>query len=368
MHVPFLDLANQEQAILDATDAATRRVVRSGRYVLGETVESFESAFAKTVGARHCIGVGSGTDALTLALRALGIGAGDEVIAPANTCVPTIAAIDATGATPVLSDVDDDSLTLDPGVLEGALTPRTRAVVPVHIYGQCADMDPILAFARAHDLLVVEDAAHAHGARYGPASAGNLADAAAFSFYPTKNLGAIGDAGAVTTSDDEVASRVRRLRSHGEDGEGNAIERSTNTRLDAIQAAVLLAKLPHLDRWNDRRRAIATRYRASLAPTHLRLPTPMPRREHVFHLFVVRVPERQKLREALFHRGVETFAHYPRAIHQHPAYAELARTRAGLGRSERAAAEVLSLPLHQRLTDADAEHVIYAVEEALGVA
>lgn len=313
------------------------------------------------------MGVASGTDAIELALRALGIEVGDEVVTAAATCVPTVAAIESAGATPVLADVDPETGTLDPEALAAACTQRTRAVVPVHLYGQCADMAPILAVARERGLRVVEDAAQAHGAEYGGRRAGTLGDAAAFSFYPTKNLGALGDAGIVVTDDPAVAERVRALRSYGERERYVSVEWGRNSRLDTLQAAVLATKLPFLERWTERRRELAARYHDGLAGTGLVLPVEAPGRRHVYHLFVVRSLRRDVLREQLAARGVETLVHYPRPIHGHPAYAHLARGGALLARSERLAAEALSLPLYPDLRDDEAEQVVAAVVEAVAV-
>jgi dTDP-4-amino-4,6-dideoxygalactose transaminase len=344
---------------------AMEEVVASGPFVLGPTVEAFEAAFATYCGAAHVIGVASGTDALALALRAVGIQSGDEAITAANTCVPTVAAIEAAGARPVLINPDSETCTLDPGELSGALTERTAAIVPVHLYGQCADMDPILNFARAHGLKVVEDAAQAHGAEYHCRRAGTLGDAAAFSFYPTKNLGALGDGGAIVTDDPGVAERARLLRHFGERERNNSIVRhGTTSRLDSLQAAALSVKLVHLGRWNERRRELAALYGSVLGDMDLKGPTEAPGRRHVYHLFVVRVPNRDAFRAALRERGIETLVHYPRAIHQHVAYGGLTATNGRLGISERLASEVVSLPLYPQLTDAEADAVADAVRAA----
>jgi dTDP-4-amino-4,6-dideoxygalactose transaminase len=361
--VRFLDLARQVRALRQEVEDAVAAVLGEARFVGGSAIEAFEREFAAYCGAGHCVGVASGTDALTIALRALGIGRGDDVLTAANTCVPTVAAIEAAGATPVLVDPDPGTFTIDPELLEAALTERTRAIVPVHLYGRCADMEPIVAFARTHGLKVVEDAAQAHGAEYGGRRAGTLADAAAFSFYPTKNLGALGDAGAVVTSDAETAERAWLLRNYGERARYDSVVTGTNSRLDTLQAALLLTKLPHLDRWNRRRRELAARYREGLADADVRLP---PADEgHAYHLFVVRAAGREALRRSLEERGVQTLVHYPKAIHQHPAYERLA-ARGSLPVSERLAAEVLSLPLYPELADAEADEVMSAVRDAAG--
>lgn len=335
-------------------------VLDGGRFVLGATVEAFEHAFAQACGASHAVGVASGTDALTLALQAVGVRAGDEVITVANTCVPTVAAIEQAGAVPVLVDADPLSHTLDPGELADATGERTRAIVPVHLYGRCAAMEPIAAFARERGLAVVGDAAQAHGTE-----AGRLGDAAAFSFYPTKNLGAFGDAGAVVTNDSDVAERVRLLRSYGERERYDSVLAGTNSRLDTVQAAVLLVKLARLETWNERRRALAARYRGGLSGLPLALPDDPADGMHAYHLFVVRVPERATFRAQLADAGVETLVHYPRAVHEHSAYTHLAR-HGRLETSEQLAREVVSLPLYPELTDGEVDAVIDAVRSVLG--
>ena len=359
--IAFLDLRRQHASLRAELDEAIGAVLGGDRFVGGPRVEVFERSFAEYCGGREAVGVASGTDAIELSLRALGVGRGDEVITAANTCIPTVAGIEAAGATPVLVDVDERTFTLDPGELEAATTPRTRAIVPVHLYGQCADVDAIADHARRHGLVVVEDAAQAHGAALGGRRAGSLGDAAAFSFYPTKNLGALGDAGAIVTSDPAVAATARELRSFGERGTGEAVRRGSNSRLDPLQAAVLSVKLTRLEGWNERRRSLAARYRAELRDV-VAVPEEAPGAHHVAHLFVIRSPRRDALAEELARRGVATLVHYPRAVHEHPAYRELARP-GRLTRSERLAREVLSLPLYPELTDDEATAVLTAVRE-----
>jgi dTDP-4-amino-4,6-dideoxygalactose transaminase len=358
--VPFLDLSRGVEAMRTELDAAVARVLDSGAFVLGPVLAEFEAAFADYCGASHAVGVASGTDALTIALQAVGVEPGDEVITAANTCVPTIAAIEAAGAVPVLADVDADTLTLDHRALADSCTARTRAIVPVHLYGQCADMDPIHEFARSRQLLVVEDAAQAHGAVYRGSRAGTLGRAAAFSFYPTKNLGALGDAGMVVTRDADVAERARLLRNYGERDRYESVLRGRNSRLDPLQAAVLLAKLPRLDTWVARRRELAARYLGSLQDCGLGLPVEAPGNEHAFHLFVVRTGDRDGFRASLADAGVGTLAHYPRPIHAHPAYEHLSR-EGSLVESEAACREVVSLPLYPELNDAEVDAVTSAV-------
>jgi dTDP-3-amino-3,4,6-trideoxy-alpha-D-glucose transaminase len=362
VRIPFLDLSRSATELRAELEAAVAGVLDSGRFVLGPRVEEFEAAFARFCGASHCVGVGSGTDAIAIALSAVGVGPGDEVITAANTCVPTVAGIEGAGAVPVLADADPATFTLDPDRAAEAVTERTRAILPVHLYGQCTDMAPLRELAAAHGLKLVEDAAQAHGAGYGDRRAGTLGDAAAFSFYPTKNLGALGDGGAVVTNDPEVAERARLLRAYGERERYESVLRGTNSRLDELQAAVLAAKLPHLERWNERRRAVARRYLEALAAAPVTLPAEAKGRHHVYHLFVIRVRDRDAFRRSLADRGIDTLVHYPRSVHEHPAYSSLARP--GLDHSEQAAREVVSLPLYPELTNDEVETVVAAVAEA----
>jgi dTDP-4-amino-4,6-dideoxygalactose transaminase len=359
VNVPFLDLRRETEELRPELDRAIAGVLDSGSYILGPAVAAFEEAFAAYCGSRHAVGVASGTDAITLALRAFEIGPGDEVVTAANTCVPTVAAIEATGATPVLVDADARRWTIDPAAFDAAIGPRTRAVVPVHLYGRCADVDALREVAQRHGLKIVEDAAQAHGADLDGRRAGTLGDAAAFSFYPTKNLGGLGDGGAVVTDDTEIAERVRMLSTYGERERYRAELHGTNSRLDPVQAAVLSVKLGHLDRWNARRRALAARYRAELAGV---VGLPEATAGSAEHLFVVRVRERDAFRTALAHIGVETLVHYPLAVHQQPAYAALANGQ--LAVAEELCSEVVSLPLYAHLRDEEAAAVIQAVRRA----
>lgn len=364
MIVPFVDLQRLHSAIREELNEALAAVVSGDRFIGGPRVEEFEHAFARFCGASEAVGVANGTDAIELALRALGIGPGDEVITAANTCIPTVAAIEASGATAVLVDVDEATLTLDPVELADATTSRTKAIVPVHLYGQCADIDAIGAYARERGLVVVEDAAQAHGAERGGRRAGSLGAAAGFSFYPTKNLGALGDGGAIVTNDPDVAATARELRSFGERSDGDAVRRGSNSRLDPLQAAVLSVKLRHLEAWNERRRELASLYRRELAGAVV-LPEEAPAAHHVYHLFVIRSQGRDELARALERRGIGTLVHYPRAVHQHAAYRALDRP-GRLVRCERVTSEILSLPLHPALTDDEALAVAAAVKEAAG--
>jgi dTDP-3-amino-3,4,6-trideoxy-alpha-D-glucose transaminase len=359
--IPVTDLARSHMAIRADLDAAVARVLDRGWYILGPEVEAFERAFAAACGADFAVGCSSGTDAITLTLRALGIGRGDEVIVPALTAAPTASGVVNAGATPVFADVDPCTRTLDPASAEAAVTPRTRALLPVHLYGLPADMDALAGVARRHGLLLIEDAAQAHGARWRGRPVGSLGAAACFSFYPTKNLGALGDAGAVTTSDPDVAERLRRLRNHGQSARYRHEEHAGNSRLDDIQAAFLSAKLPHLERWNADRRAQAERYRRLLADAPVRLPPSDGDAASCWHLFVVESDEREVLRKRLAAAGVATDVHYPTPVHLQPAYASYGRGPGSLPVSERLAATVLSLPLFPGLTLEEQEHVVAAL-------
>ena len=329
MTVPFHDLARQTEELRDELQRALDGVLDKSRFVGGGVVAAFEERWAAYCGVDAAVGCGSGADAIRLALQALGVGEGDDVVVPANTCVPTAAGVAGAGATPVFADVDRTTLTITPETAHAALTSRTKAIVAVHLYGRCVDVDAV----RELGLPVVEDAAHAHGATLRGRRAGSLGDAAAFSFYPTKNLGALGDAGAVTTDDPALAARVLELRTFGPHG--------PQSRLDTVQAAVLLAKLPHLDAWNARRRELADRYRTVLGQ-------PDDDQGHVYHLFVARFADRTAVRARLADRGIETLVHYAPAL-------------APLPEAERAAAEVLSLPLYPQLRDEEVDEVLAAL-------
>ncbi|MEA2431950.1 MAG: hypothetical protein QOI19_2423 [Thermoleophilaceae bacterium] len=368
MRVPFANFRRTVDALRPELDAAIARVLDSGWFLLGHEGEVFERDFAAWVGTSHAAGCASGTDAIELALRALGIGAGDEVVTQANTCVPTVAAIARAGATPVLCDVEPEAATIDPDSLADALSPRTRAVVPVHLYGQIGDIDAVEALARGHGLAVIEDCAQAHGASAGGRNAGTVGAAAAFSFYPTKNLGAFGDGGAVVTSDAELDERLRLVRQYGQADRYHHVAEGVNSRLDEIQAALLRVRLAHLDAGNARRAAIADHYAEALAGSPVEPLRRLPDRNHVFHLFVVTTPERERFQEALEEQGVATLVHYPRPIHGHPPYAALGRGPVPLANAERLSTEVVSLPIYPELTDAEVEHVASAAREAAATA
>lgn len=341
-------------------DAAIARVLDSGWYVLGREVESFEAEFAAYLGCSHAVGVNSGTDALRLALAALGIAAGDEVVTVSHTAVATVAAIEQTGAVPVLVDIDPLYYTLDPARLEAAIGPRTKAVVVVHLYGQAADMDAILEIARRHGLKVIEDCAQATGALWKGQRVGTLGDAGCFSFYPTKNLGAIGDGGAVVTNNAQLAECVRSLREYGWRGDRVSHIQGVNSRLDEMQAAILRAKLPFLDEENQRRREIAARYDGALGAL-VGIPARRSSGEHVFHLYVVRLPDRDTVMAALKGHGVAAGIHYAAAVHQQPAYAGRLRGAGHLPETERAVGEILSLPIYPELSEGAVGEVIQAL-------
>lgn len=361
--IPFVDFRAQFAALERELRAAMDRVFARGWYVLGEEGAAFESEFAAYLGVARAVGVASGTDAIHLALRAAGVGPGSEVITVANTCVPTVAAIEAAGARPVLVDACEDTLTLDPAQVDAAITPATRAIVPVHLYGHPCDMDPLLDLARAHGLAIVEDCAQAHGARYRNRLCGTLGTAAAFSFYPTKNLGAFGDGGAVATDDPAVADRVRMLRNYGERARYDSEIPGFNSRLDELQAAILRVKLAHLDAWNEARRARAHRYGELLEGLPLRLPVEMPWARHVYHLYVVRTEDRDALQAHLQAHGIVVHAHYPRPVHFNEAYAHLGYCPGAFPVAERACREVLSLPLYPELPMDAVEAVARAVRD-----
>jgi dTDP-3-amino-3,4,6-trideoxy-alpha-D-glucose transaminase len=354
--IPFNDLAAQHAPIQVALNEALQRVANSGWYVLGEELRAFEPAFADYLGAPHCIGCASGTDAIQLALQGFEIGPGDEVITAANTCVPTVAGIVAAGATPVLADVDPDTLTLAAESVKTRMSDATKGIVAVHLYGHPCDMD---ALRIDHGVKLIEDCAQAHGSRYRGNGCGTLGDAAAFSFYPTKNLGAMGDGGAVVTNDAAAAERVRALRHYGRTHGYEHPWRGGNSRLDEIQAAVLRVKLEHLDTWNAMRRTIANRYRASIANEYVHLIKQADYADSNEHLFVIRSNRRDALMHHLQSHGVATQIHYPAPIHFAEAYHDLGAPGA-FPVAERACEEVMSLPLYPGMPDAHVDAVIEA--------
>ena len=359
MTVPFLDLGPGLDELAPELEAAMTRVVASRWFILGPELDAFEREFAAYCGARHCIGVGNGLAAISLLLRAYGVGPGDEVVVPAYTFVATWLGVSETGATPVPVAVDETTGNLDAERIEAVLTPRTRVIMPVHLYGQPVDMDSLRAVAADRGLLVLEDAAQAHGARWRGERTGSLADGAAFSFYPGKNLGALGDAGAITCEDDAVAERCRALRNYGSSRRYVHDTVGVNSRLDELQAAVLRLKLAHLDRWNERRRAIAGRYLRELEG--VALPRVRDGAESVWHLFVIRADDRDGVADRLAAAGVETLIHYPNAPHETGAYAGLAVDPDQVAGASRLARSVLSLPIGPHLGEAEVGRVIAAV-------
>lgn len=363
MTVPFLDLKAGYLGLKDELDAAYTRVMNSGWYVLGDEVEAFEAEFATYCGTAHCVGVANGLDALMLVLRAWDIGSGDEVIVPSNTYIATWLAVTYVGAKPVPVEPDVCTYNLDPRLIEAAITPRTKAILPVHLYGQPADMDPINAIARKHGLKVLEDSAQAHGARYRGRRAGALGDASGFSFYPGKNLGAFGDGGAVTTNDAKLADRLRVLRNYGSRVKYHNEVQGVNSRLDPLQAAFLRVKLQYLDEWNSRRGEIAQAYLNQLQNVSLILPTVPDWADPVWHLFVVRSEDRQNLQDHMQTSGVATMSHYPIPPHCQPAYTELGLTRGDLPIAEALHNEVLSLPIGPHLTVEQLNMVTAAVQK-----
>ena len=358
--IPFLDLSAQYRAIGPALEEAVVAAMRSGSFALGPAVEAFERDFAAFCGTEHAVAVNSGTSALHLALLAAGVGPGDEVVTVPMTFVATAAAIVYAGATPIFVDIDPETLTMDPARLEAAITPRTRAVLPVHLHGRLADMEAIGEIAGRHGVAVIEDAAQAHGAERGGRRAGAFGAMGCFSFYPGKNLGACGEGGAVTTDDAALARAIRSLRDWGQEGKYNHVRHGFNFRMDAVQGAALGVKLPHLEGWNAARRRIANLYHEGLKGD-LRRPLGPIGADHACHVYAIRAEERDALRDALGRAGVGTNIHYPKPVHLQPAYAGLGHRRGAFPISEAYADETLSLPLFPELSARDADRVIDAV-------
>jgi dTDP-4-amino-4,6-dideoxygalactose transaminase len=362
----FVDLAAQRAALAPALEDACLEALRRGDYILGSDVEALEQEFADYCGVAHAVGVDSGTSALELAVRACGIGPGDEVITVANTFIATAFAISHAGATPVLVDAEPETCNIDPSAIESAITPRTKAIMPVHLYGQPAEMESIIAIAQAHGLAVIEDACQAHGARIGERRAGSFGDLAAFSFYPGKNLGAQGDGGMVVTNDDHLSQRLRSLRNYGAPTDKYRSEEiGYNRRLDTIQAAMLRVKLPHLDSWNEARRWHAARYHEALSGLDVVRPVARPGVEHVWHLYVVRVEERDEVRSRLAAAGIETGIHYPVPVHLQPAFAHLGYAPGSFPVTEHYADRILSLPMYPELPGEAITRVAQALGEAI---
>lgn len=363
--IHLVDLKAQHAAVADEVNAGFQRVLASTAFILGPDVEAFEAAFASFHGVGHCVGVGSGTDGIEMMLRAIGITAGDEVIVPANTFIATALAVVRAGGTPVVVDCDDDHL-MAPSKVEAACTDRTRALLPVHLYGQAADMQALGAIAEARGLVVLEDHAQSHGARQLGARAGALGQMSATSFYPGKNLGAYGDGGAVLTDDDALAAKLRRLRNWGSEVKYDHPEIGFSSRLDSLQAVVVAAKLKHLDSWNDARRAAAARYDALLEDEpRVARPVVVEGNEHVFHLYVLRVPDRDRVLKALLDEAIFAGVHYPVPLHLHGATRSLGYAEGDFPVAERAASEILSLPLHPFITEAQQARVVGALKRAL---
>lgn len=366
MPIPFVNLKAQYETLKDEVAEAIRGILDSAQFIGGEALASFERDFAAYCQVRHARGVANGTDALHLALRAFGIGHGDEVITTAHTFIATAAAIVATGARPVFVDIDPDTCTIDPRMIERALTDRTKAIVPVHLFGQPADMDPIKDIARRRGLYVIEDAAQAHGAEYQGVRTGALGDVACFSFYPGKNLGAYGDGGAITTNNAAIAERIERLRDHGRTNHYSHAEIGFNSRLDALQAAILQVKLRRLDEWNANRRRAAEWYAAELAQSGIRTPFVRKGSTHVYHLYVIATNERDAIRNKLNEAGVATGIHYPVPLHLQPALVHLGYRQGDLPYCEAMAAQSLSLPMFPELTRDQVRRIAAIVRAAAG--
>jgi dTDP-4-amino-4,6-dideoxygalactose transaminase len=366
MKVNFVDLKAQYQTIKPEIDKAIENVISNTAFILGKAVAEFEDQFAAYCGAKHCVGINSGTSALIMALKALDVGEGDEVITTTNTFIATAEAISFAGATPVLVDIEDKNYNMDPGKLEKAITGKTKAVIPVHLYGQPADMDPILEIANRKGVAVIEDSCQAHGAKYKGKRAGGLGTVACFSFYPGKNLGAYGEGGAVTTNDEGIAQKVRMLRDHGSPKKFYHEFIGNNCRLEGIQGAVLSVKLKHLDKWNDGRRKNADLYRKYLEGTGVGLPEEMPYARHVYHVFCVRVKDREKLIDFLKEKGIFTNIHYPIPIHLQKAYQFLGYKKGDFPVTEGSMDQILSLPMFAELTEEEIKYTADGIKEFYG--
>lgn len=363
MNIPFLDLKAAHLELAREIDDAVARVLASGWFVHGEEVDAFEEGWARYCNVRHCVGTANGLDALHLSLKALGVGHGDEVIVPSHTFIATWLAVSQCGATPVPVEPGESTFNLDPARIEAAITSRTKVILPVHLYGQPADLDPILDVARRYGLRVLEDAAQAHGAAYKGRRLGGHGDIVTWSFYPGKNLGAYGDGGAVTTNDTALAERVRMLGNYGSREKYVHEFRGFNSRLDALQAAVLKVKLGHLDRWNDRRRSVAAQYLSHLSSSDWVLPSVPDWADPVWHLFVVRSPLRDEVQQWLAQNGIGTLIHYPKPVHLQPAYHDLGYGSGALPIAERIAQQVLSLPMGPHLSTEALNCVIRFLQE-----
>jgi dTDP-4-amino-4,6-dideoxygalactose transaminase len=364
--VPFSDLKTQYRSIKPDIDAAILRVLESSQFVLGPEVAAFEQAFADYCGGvKHCIAVNSGTSALHLALLAAGIGPGDEVISVPFTFIATTAAIDYTGARPVLVDVDAKTATMDPALIERAITPHTKAIIPVHLYGQSADMDPILEIARKHNLTVIEDAAQAHGAEYKGRRCGSMGDMACFSFYPGKNLGAYGEGGAIVTNHEAYAATMRMMRDWGQPKRYHHDLKGFNYRMEGFQGAILGVKLKYLEGWTEARRAHARRYAELLSPLEVEIPQEAPQTRHVFHVYAIRIAERERVQHQLQAAGIQTAIHYPIPVHLQKSFAHLGYQQGDFPVSEDWSRRVLSLPLFPEMTEAQIKETVAETAAAL---
>jgi dTDP-4-amino-4,6-dideoxygalactose transaminase len=361
--IPFVDLQTQYRSIKSEIDSAVLRVLESSQFVLGKEVAAFEKAFAAYCQSQHCVAVNSGTSALHLALLAAGIGAGDEVVTTPFTFVATAAAIYYAGAQPVYVDIDPRTFTIDPARIESAITERTKAIIPIHLYGQMADMDPIMEIARRHNLLVIEDAAQAHGAEYKGRRSGSIGHLGCFSFYPGKNLGAYGEGGAIATNNADYARMLRMLRDWGSEKKYHHTLKGYNYRMEGIQGAILGVKLRHLDAWTEARRAHAASYNQLLADVNVGLPIEMPYGRHVYHVYAIRTSKRDALQKKLSEQEIHTGIHYPIPVHLQTAYADSRYQRGDFPHSEEAADAVLSLPMFAELTETQIETVCASVRE-----
>jgi len=365
MRVPFVDLQAQYQSLKSDLDAAVSRVLSETAFIAGKYSAAFEEQFADYLGAEHCVGVANGTDAIEIALLSVGIGPGDEVLVPANTFFATAEAVANIGAVPVFVDIDPMTYDIDPHLIEAAITPLTKAIIPVHLYGLPAEIERIVSIARKHGLKIVEDCAQAHGATYRAQMVGTFGDAATFSFYPSKNLGAFGDGGAIVTNSDEVQSLARAISNHGQLTKNRHSMIGRNSRLDGLQGAVLSVKLPHLDRWIDARRSRAELYNKLLGGTGIVLPIEPDARRHTYHLYVVRVPERDAAQARLKEAGIDTGIHYPTALPYLEPFARRGYTPNDFPVAHEQMGRLLSLPMYAELTDEMVEHVCTTLRTAL---
>jgi len=363
--IPFLDLKKTLEPIRNEVDEAIKRVIDNTAFVLGPELEAFEKDFASFCGTKYCIGTSSGTSALHLILLGYGIGPGDEVITVPNTFIATVEAIAMTGATPVLVDVEPDTALIDPGKVEEAITPKTKAIIAVHLFGQCSDVDKLKEIVKDRDIKVIEDACQAHGAMYKGKRAGNLGDSAAFSFYPSKNLGAFGEGGAITTNDDKLFERIKALRHHAQYSKNVHEEIGYNYRLDSLQAAILRVKLKYLDEWNEMRRKAASAYREYLNGLDLWIPEEKTDRKHIYHLFTIATDRKEEVGKALKDAGISWGEHYPIPVHLQPAFSYLGKGEGSYPIAERLMKNIISLPMFPGLSDDDVKYVCDTIKKAI---